>query len=290
MEQPPGNQLARPDSQGVLLRLQTLIHAFTNAERKVAEQVVQRPREVIYESVTELASQAGVGETSVLRFARRLGYRSYQDFKMDLARDVFSESPEITPADGGFNSLIADVSERHRRVIVDTDQLVDANVLDAVIDVLASARTIHFFGVGHSGIAAKAARYGLMRLGLRVDAADDSHFQVMSAAQLTEEDAAVGLSISGSTKDTVDSLRVAAEQGARTIAITAYAKAPIVRYAQMVLLTATREAPLEAGSFTSIIAQLHVLGLIATGLARKLPQSARQAQERIGRAVSPKLY
>lgn len=288
MEQ-SGNQVF-PETQGVLLRLKTLIHAFTNAERKVAEQVIQRPHEVIYESVTELATQAGVGETSVLRFARRLGYRSYQDFKMDLARDVFSETPEPSPEGGGLHSLVAGVSERDRRVILDTDHLVDPKVLEAAIDVLASARSVHFFGVGHSGIVAKAGRYGLLRLGLRAEAADDPHFQVMAASQLTEEDVAVGLSVSGSTKDTVDSLRVAAEQGARTIAITAYAKAPIVRYAQMVLLTATREAPLESGSFTSMIAQLHVLGLIATGLARKLSHSARQAQERIGRAISPKLF
>ncbi|MBE3597807.1 MAG: MurR/RpiR family transcriptional regulator [Limnochordaceae bacterium] len=81
---------ARPDGPDrhapVLARLHTSLASLTSSERKVAEAVRRDPEASVYASVTELSVAAGVGETTVLRFARKLGYRSYQDFKMALAR------------------------------------------------------------------------------------------------------------------------------------------------------------------------------------------------------------
>lgn len=275
--------------QGLLVRLGGMTHVFSQAEGKVAAQVLKKPHEIVYCSVTEVAELAGVSEATVLRFARRLGYRSYQDLKMDLARDVFSATPD-GESDQKDDSLISQVSQLHAQAIQDTTRLIDPKQLEAAINALTQARSIHFFGVGHSWITAKDASYRLFRLGFRASAFDDPHFQLMAAATLREGDVAVGLSVSGSTKDTVDSLAEANARGAKTIAVTAYVQAPITRYADIVLLTSTREAPTDSGAFTSKVAQLFILDLLCTSLVRLQPGSARETQEQIGKAISPKLY
>lgn len=278
----------------VLARLHSSLSALTESEQKVAAAVRQDPQAAVYASVTELAAAAGVGETTVLRFARKLGYRSYQDFKMDLARDIFSEgggrSDALAAAESGDEGLLQRATEENGRVIVDTYRLLDTRAFNRAVELLGRARQIHFYGAGHSGITAEDARYRFWRLGFPAFSFADPHFQLMAAATLGPGDVAVGLSVSGSTRDTVECLATARQRGASTIAITGYAQAPIARVADVVLVTATREMPLQSGSFTSKIGQLHMLDLLVRALVHAKPERVRKHQEEVGRAVSTKLY
>lgn len=275
----------------LIARIRASSNSLSRAERRVADAVLGDPTGTVYASVTELAEVAGVGETTVLRFARRLGYRSYQAFKIDLARDlsqVDTETPkgEAREEDG----LLWRLTERNQNVILETYRLLDHSALDSVVSILSESTGIHFFGVGHSGITADDGAYRFMRLGFPARSYGDPHFQVMAASALGASDAAVGLSISGSTKDTVEALRIAQERGARTIAITGYARSPLTHHADVSLLVAGRESPLESGSFTSKMGQLHLLDLILLELVRRNETRVEQHRENVGRAISEKLY
>ena len=277
----------------LMARLHSSLSALTESEQKVAAVVRADPQRVVYASVTELAEAAGVGETTVLRFARKLGYRNYHAFKMDLARDIFSEAAGQggnTASSSAQDDLLHRATEENRRVIVDTFQMLDRAVFERAVAMLAEARQIHFYGAGHSGITAQDARYRFWRLGFPAAAFADPHFQLMAAATLQPGDVAVGLSVSGSTRDTVECLAVAKGRGAGTIAITGYAQAPIGRVADVLLVTATREMPLQSGSFTSKIGQLHMLDLLVRALVQARPDRVRAHQESVGKAISTKLY
>lgn len=277
-----------------LARLHSSLAVLTESEQKVAAAVREDPQAAVYASVTELASAAGVGETTVLRFARKLGYRSYQDFKMDLARDIFSAGSEhpaaSTEPTGAGQDLLQRATEENRRMIVDTSSMLDPEALARAVGILGQARQIHFYGAGHSGITAQDARHRFWRLGFSAHAFDDTHFQLMAAGTLSPEDAAVGLSVSGSSKDVVECLEMAQGRGAKTVAITGYRQSPITRVADVVLLTVTREMPLQSGSFTSKIGQLHVLDILLRSLIASRADLVRRRQEETGRAISGRFY
>lgn len=276
----------------LLARLHSTLAALTDSEQKVAMAVRRDPQATVYASVTELAAAAGVGETTVLRFARKLGFQSYQAFKIELARDIFSEGSGETSHAGQPDNpdLLRRATENNQKVIVDTYRLLDLRTFTKAVEFLAAAREIHFYGVGHSGITAQDASRSFWRMGLPARAFLDAHFQLMDASRLTSLDAAVGLSVSGSTRDTIECLDVARSRGAHTIAITGYAQAPIARVADVVLVTATREMPLQAGSFTSKIGQLHMLDLLLRAVVQARPEAALKYQEETGRAISRRLY
>lgn len=294
-----GRSLSRPappvaGKPSVLARLHSSLAGLTESEQKVAAAVRRDVQAAVYASVTELAGAAGVGETTVLRFARKLGYRSYQDFKMDPARDVFSEAGsrdgvQVSSGPDGAG-LLQRATEENPRVVEDTYQLLNAEAFGRAVTLLNKARQIHFYGAVHSGIAAEDARYRFWRLGFPAFAFADPHFQLMAAATLRSEDVAVGLSVSGSTRDTVECLEATKKRGATTIAITGYAQAPIARVSDVVLLTATREMPLQSGSFTSQIGQLHMLDLLVRALVHRKPRLVRRQHEEVGKAISSKLY
>src|SRR5690625_7817587 len=67
------------NSPDIQLLIRSHINAFTKTEAKVANFVLNNLEKVIYLSVTELAEKAGVGETTVLRFCRKLDYKGFQE-------------------------------------------------------------------------------------------------------------------------------------------------------------------------------------------------------------------
>jgi DNA-binding MurR/RpiR family transcriptional regulator len=96
----------------------------------------------------------------------------------------------------------------------------------------------------------------------------DPHAALTAAALLGAGDVAMAISHSGATADTIDPLQVAAERGARTIALTNFATSPITSHAELVLTTAVRETPFRSGATASRIAQLAVVDCLFVSVAQ----------------------
>ncbi|HHV53978.1 MAG TPA: MurR/RpiR family transcriptional regulator [Firmicutes bacterium] len=273
--------------------IRSVYPSLAPAEQKVAYYVLEHPEEVIYASVTQLAEACGVGESTIIRFCQSVGFRGYQDLKLALAmqqREAPGTIQEDIQPDDPLPLVIEKVSYANVQIIRDTARMVDAGALERAIDTLVRARRVEFYGVGASGVTALDAKYKFLRIGFVCDAYVDSHLQAMSAATLQPGDVAVGISHSGSTKDVVDSCRVAARAGATVIAITDYKRAPITEVAHITLLTACREKPLGSGTLRSKIAQIHVLDLLWTGVALRLGERALEYTRKTAEAVVDKLY
>src|SRR5512136_1607020 len=85
----------RTDARGVLRAVRLHLDDLRNSEKKVARVVLESPDRVIYQSISELAENAGVSEPTVLRFCRALGFRGYHDLKIQLAQDLVPEVKNI---------------------------------------------------------------------------------------------------------------------------------------------------------------------------------------------------
>ena len=281
------------DVGDTLLVIRSHLSALTKAEAIVAEYVLTHRNDVIYLSVTELAEQADVGETTVLRFCRKLGFHGFQDFKLSLAQDLVqpvTHTYEEVTNDDSAQILAEKIVTSHISILEETLKLVQPEKLERAIDLLVQAETIQFYGVGSSGLTALQASHSFTRIGKKCDAKSDTHFQAMSASLLTEKDLAVGISISGSTKDTIENLRLAKEAGASIICITHNARSPITKLADVDLLMAARENPLQGSSLSAKISQLAVIDMLYAGVTIRQREIARKFREKTARAVSEKLY
>lgn len=93
-------------------------------------------------------------------------------------------------------------------------------------DRIKRARQVTVFGVGSSGSIAVAASHRLALLGLSCQAHTDPYEQTIAASLLTGDDVAIGISHSGTSRITVDTMRLARKRGAFTVAITNHATSP----------------------------------------------------------------
>jgi len=267
--------------------------SLTPAEQRVADFILNDPGKVIYMSVTELAEKCDVGDGTVVRFAHDIGLSGYQELKLILSRDLSNSFEyvleDVSPEDS-LEDIVRKITNRNLRAIADTTQLISIDSLNRAIEAIYKARRVEFYGVGASGFTALEAKYKFLRIGILCDALTDPHLQAMSASTLDSRDVAIGVSHSGATKDTVDSIKVAKNAGATTICITNFARSPITEFTDIVLLTASPEAPLASGAIRSIVSQLHVLDLLFTGVAMRLGEQALKYTEMTAQSVLNKLY
>ncbi|MBW7456003.1 MurR/RpiR family transcriptional regulator [Paenibacillus sepulcri] len=281
------------NSSNALLMISSIYNSLTKAEKKVADAVQNDPEYAVMATVTDLAEKAKVGETSVIRFCRKLGYRGYHEFKLSIAQDLVnvpSHIDEEIEEEDNKEVIARKITLNHTKLLEKTMELISFAAVEEAVDALAAAKRIFIYGVGSSGITAMDAHYQFLRIGLNVDVQRDSHIMAMSAALVQPGDTVFGISTSGSTKDLVDSMKTAKQNGATIICLTSHAKSPITNYADIVLLVPSKEMPFQGGALSTKIAQIHLVDIISTLLTFQRKETAYDAVKKTADAVADKLY
>jgi RpiR family carbohydrate utilization transcriptional regulator len=273
-----------------LARIRSSFPALAASEARVANWIMQQPQKIIHLSMAQVAQACGVSDTTVLRFCRNTGFQGYTDLKLSIARDVVSPTQIIHDdiAEGDGPAVVArKVFMSNIQALYDTLEVLDEGALAKVIDLLTGARRILIVGVGTSGPVVHSMYNMLMRLGLNCKAETDSYLQLMEVALLGPGDVVVAISQSGSSIDSVLTLKQAKENGAATICITGNAQSSITDHADVTLLSVDREARIEA--IASRLAQVSIADALYVIMALNAIDSATQNEKRIWDALLPKM-
>jgi DNA-binding MurR/RpiR family transcriptional regulator len=226
--------------------------------RKVGELVLSDPAAATHGSAAELGRRTGTSQATVTRFCRALGLESYQQLLIELAQEQgraeaaeppsAALGPRIGPEDD-LEHVIGVVAEADLRALRHTAELLDREALERAAQALARARRIDVYGVGGSGIVAHETQARLFGIGCAAHAWTEVHAAETSAALLTPSDAVVAVSHSGGTREVLEPLRLAAERGATTVAVTGDPRSPIAQAAGITLTSFSGETSFRRGNF-----------------------------------------
>ncbi|AFJ47048.1 MurR/RpiR family transcriptional regulator [Shimwellia blattae] len=255
---------------------------MTRVGQRIAGFILATPDKVTRLSIADLSQEVDVGEASIIRFCRTMGYKGFQDFKMDLAIELATTDSQ--DSNTLLDAEISDTDDAHtiglklqstiNNVLSETLNLLDMHQVEQVVEALHTSRMIAIFGVGSSGVTATEMKHKLMRIGLQVDAETNNHFMYMQAALLKAGDVAIGISHSGDAPETVHALKLAKQSGAVTVALTHNLGSPVSDAADFCLINGNRQGRLQGDSLGTKTAQLFVLDLIYTLLVQKDPERA----------------
>lgn len=181
--------------------------------------------------------------------------------------------------------MIKKITHADARAVEETGAQLSTEKLGAVVDAVVAARRIDIYGVGASAFVALDLQQKLHRIGRIVYAWPDPHSAVTSAALLQRGDVAIGISHTGTTVDTIESLAEARKQQAATVAITNFPLSPIARAADHVLTTAARETTFRSGAMASRIAALTVVDCLFVAVAQRNYKQTLRNLERTYAAV-----
>jgi len=167
----------------VLNKLKGIYSSLTKSEKKVADYIIERPDDTIHYSITELSNWSGVSETTVYRLVRKAGFDGYQQFKLELVREMSSESMMEKSSniyESYFNKTISMINTIYKNL--------DMNTIDGIIDRILISNKLIFFAVGRSAPIAEDIAIKFSSLGYSAVAYSDPHIQVMISASLTSND------------------------------------------------------------------------------------------------------
>ncbi len=267
--------------------------AFRESEQKVADYVLTHPQEVIYLPITELAERIGVSEATIVRMCKTVGLRGFQELKINLARDTVRPIQTVHEGiveDDGMGEIVEKVLAAIMGALDSTFNVLSVGELERAVEALSRARTIQFYGLGGSGPIAMDAAHKFMKTGKPVIAYNDSHLQAMRSALLAPDDVVVAISHSGSTKDIIEALEMAKEQGATTIGITQHKKSPIDRLLDIKLGTYAYETLYRMESTSSRIVQLAIIDALFIGVCLCDSEGAVKNIQATRNAIVPKRF
>lgn len=276
----------------LLVRMQMMRDSLGRAERKVIDYVLEHPEKVIYLSVAGLAESSGVSDATVVRACRKIGLSGYQDFKVTLAQDVVtpmqSIHEEITENDSDA-TIVDKVFQGTRQALKLTQDALDVDALVKTADTIKNARRVVILGMGSSYSVALDMQHKLMRLGIDAVAFMDSHMQMIATALLQAGDVVFAISHSGSSRDIVDSTKLAKSNGATTISLTSVGKSPLSKITDVQLYTVSRETNYRIVALSSRIAQEAIIDTIYTLIAIQDPKYV-DGFHKIEKAIQRKKY
>ncbi|PTB20864.1 transcriptional regulator [Trinickia symbiotica] len=267
----------------MLARIETMRAQLRPSERKLADYILDTPREVLDLAMTELAERVGVSQPTIARFCHALGCGGFREFKIRLAQSIAQGVPSVyrdvrpdEPAPG----VVAKVFDRTIGALIEVRNSLSAASIAKAIDLLAEASRIEFYGAGGSGIAAQDIQHKFFRLGIPSVAYADPHTYSMSAALLSAGDVVVAISNTGRTRDIVDAAQSALDCGAKVVAIT-HGNSPLAQIATVSLIANVTEETDVFSPMTSRMSHLAIGDILAVGVAlRRGPELA----DKLGRA------
>jgi DNA-binding MurR/RpiR family transcriptional regulator len=279
--------------RGSLSVISDALPKLNGSAQKVAQFILNSPQETINLTITELASRAGVSEASISRFARSLGYSGFHALKIRLAEDIVSPMmivhedlmPDDEPATAVQKAMTVSL-----RSLEDTIRILEMPVLEAAILALCDARQIELFASGNSIPIAMDFNFRLTKIGLRSRFSVDPTVQEMYASLTSPEDVAVGISHTGSSKDTVYALELAKQRGARTVCITNHSDSPLTRYGDFCLFTSTRISHFGEERMASNLATLALIEALYVGICVARSDASVQAVSKTLRATEHRKY
>ena len=251
-------------------RISVLNETFTKSERALADHIVRDADSVVMKTITELAGESDSFSTaSITRFCKKIGLSGYSELRLELAKEMATDNARRQIVADGENlvpGLVSTVVDASASAINDLKYVLSDDVIKKAVPEILSASSITLAGIGASALVAQDLRQKLLRLGIRslFDADQDVVKVTLSSGR--SKDLLIAISYSGTTRETLDAVNIAKENGMRVLAMTKKGDNPISEQADVTVPVSENEALLREGATLSRLQMLVAVDMIYRAL------------------------
>ena len=259
----------------VMTELQRNYADLTQAQKRIAEAIVEDPEFVAFATVDKLAAKLGIASSTIVRFAYRLGLEGYPELQERIRILVRSRLRGADDA-ADSESLLAHLGESTAATSLrhDLDNLrhtvseLDSGTLDKAIGIISSAGRVFFAGGLASRSLAEYAAHTFNRLrgNSRVLGPGDSASEIVDLGQ---DDALVVFCFPPYASQTLQILAAARQRGVTVVAIT---DSPISPVGKVDVTLTSRVSGI--GPQNSLVAPMAIINVLLNGVAASSPGAA----------------
>lgn len=209
---------------------------MTDLERVIAEFFIKNT-EILDFSAKNISGMLHVSEASLSRIAKKCGYKGYREFISFYIMELKGEKEDST-TEKSIDIFTKNVEKYYQDIFTNTFRYIDEEQMRRVASMINLCDKIAVYGVGSSGLVAEEIQLRFMRIGVDINAFSNSHKMLMNAALTKKGSLVIAISLSCKTKEVTDSVRIAKENGATVILITANPNSCIAQYCDEVIVVA----------------------------------------------------
>jgi len=243
--------------------------------REVRRYVLERPQSVALDTVAVIADKAGVPPSTLVRFARELGFDGFSAmqklYKAHLHRhygDYGARFRQLRDARGDADAgtalaFVQELADAQRDALGRLADTLEPTRLERAVELLDMADAVHVCGVRRAFPVVAYLAYSLARLGVRCHAIDGvGLMHLEQAGTIVADDLLVAVTFAPYAHPVREIVAGARARGARVLLLTDDDDAPSAADADTVL--AVRDA--ETGDFRSLDASLCVAQALCLAL------------------------
>lgn len=267
-----------------LLKIHGSIDNLKSAEKRIAQYIYDNPSEVIKLTINQLAEKCNSSYATVNRFCKKMGYSGFKTLKSDLVNDIANQNNENSISDISITpemtteEIFSKVYDLTFRILEDSFAILNAKVVDKVVEELLKARKIIFIGTGNSGLSAKYAYSKFFRIGLPCVSENDATLRKLMVSLSGKGDIVFAISSSGRSEEIVECARIAKRNNATVISLSDFTISPISKTSDLNLYT----TPRNVSAFMNIdmpltVSQLTIIDTIYICCCKVMGRKATEA-------------
>ncbi|MDD2374062.1 MAG: MurR/RpiR family transcriptional regulator [Eubacteriales bacterium] len=271
-------------SNSLMNRISQQMSSMSKGQKSIASFILNHYEQAAYLTAARIGEEAGVSESTVVRFAMELGFEGYPHFQKELQEELkvrltsaqrMKASFKLAGREDILGAVLQSDIEKLRR----TSDKLDREQFNQAVDAILSARRIYILGVRS---AAPLASFLGFYFNLIFDNIRLVH--TTSVSEMFEQilpvgkgDVVVAISFPRYSKRTIKAMTYARSTGATVVAITDKAESPVSENSDISLL-----APSDMMSFVdSLVAPLSVINALIAAIGFKRQEHVIETLEKL---------
>ncbi|MED1793703.1 MULTISPECIES: MurR/RpiR family transcriptional regulator [Brevibacillus] len=267
-------------------------NGLSAAQRKVAAHLLQHLDQAAFNTVVQIAREAEVSETTVIRLSYALGFSGFTEMQGKIQQQIVQGTSSAQQSNRKPNpSVFAGEENLFRRTLENEIAIMQHNLtllneaeMWKAVDVLTKAD--HILIIGHRGSHA-AANWLSFVLGMvreNVDLCPASGNSYEKLFSMNENSAAIVISFPRYSKESYKIAEAAKMLGCKLIAVTDRLLSPVGRISDITLLS---ELNVDINTGNNSMAAVHsILHMLSLGIMARIRDDMQERQERMEQVYS----
>ena len=266
----------------VLSRISDRYNKMSKSHKAIASYISGHYEQAVFMTAAKLGETLGISESTVVRFADRIGYEGYPEFQKALVECVKGKLSSIQKMDAKYGRssqsevLISVITADIEKLQHTIDNL-DPAAFESAVNTILEAETIYIMGLRSNEPLAEFLHFylNMVRGGvvlLKTTSVSETFEQMI---RIHERDCFIGISFPRYSMRTLKAMEFANDRNAKVIAVTDSAHSPMCLYSSCNLLARSDMVSI----VDSLVAPLSVINALVVALCLKCPQEVRKNLE-----------
>lgn len=252
-----------------LIKIKERWDDFTPSDKKIGEYIIDNPEQIINYNTLQLAEIIQTSQSAIIRFIKKIGYKGYIDFKIDVARSIEENSEflldDVISKDESIENIISKSKNNVLSTVEKTYALIDNQRIKTAVEGINKANNIYLAGVGSSGLICEDFSYKLQRSGKKVFYQVDAHTNLALVSNICKDDLLIAISYSGLTKEILIASEYAKNIGAKVISISKALNSALANNTDELLLIPEIEREMRYGAISSRLSSQIITDILYYG-------------------------